>query len=36
MNKQEWQISHGFTDEEMEDIDLLLKIFNGKINKIKT
>ena len=34
MNKKEWQLHNGFTDEEMNKIETLLKLFNGKITKI--
>lgn len=36
MNKQEWQIFHGFSDEDMERIELLVKTVNGKITEILT
>ena len=34
MTKQEWQVHHGFTDEDMTLIDLALSISGGKISDI--
>lgn len=34
MTKSEWQVFHGFTDEEMNVIELALSISNGKITDI--
>ena len=34
MKKAQWMEHHGFTTEEMEKIETLLKLFNGKITKI--
>lgn len=34
MTKKEWQDFHGFDDEDMDRIDALVKIFNGKIISI--
>jgi len=34
MTKREWQLHNGFTDEDMNKIETLLKLFNGKITKI--
>lgn len=31
MKKKEWQEYYGLSDDEMNNIELLLKIFNGKI-----
>lgn len=34
MTKREFQELHGFTDEDMERIDSLVKLFDGKITEI--
>ena len=34
MTKSEWQIHHGFTDQEMTIISNLLEAFNGSISKV--
>lgn len=34
MTKSEWQVFHGFTDEEMNQIELALSISYGKITDI--
>jgi len=35
MNKQNWQLYHGFDDQDMAFIELCLKEFNGSIVSIK-
>ncbi len=34
MTKFEWQVSHGFTDDDMQTIELALSISNGRITDI--
>jgi hypothetical protein len=31
MNKKQWQLKHSLTDQEMEDLEYLIRLFNGKI-----
>lgn len=34
MKKKEWQLKHKLTDNEMERIEFILKLFKGKIVKV--
>lgn len=34
MNKKEWQDHYKITDEEMKIIELVLKVFNGRITSV--
>ena len=34
MTKSEWQAFYGFSDEDMRRIELVLRIFNGKIMRV--
>lgn len=34
MTKQEWHLKHGFDDEDMARIELVVRIFKGKVTKI--
>lgn len=34
MTKEEWRVFHGFDEEEMERIDLLVKLTGGTITAI--
>jgi hypothetical protein len=35
MNRVQWQIYHGFDDEDMDLIVACVEIFSGKITRIK-
>ena len=35
MNKKEWQEYYGLTDQEIEDLTYILKLFNGKIINVR-
>lgn len=35
MKRKEWQKYHGFSDETMEELDDIIKLFNGRITEVK-